>query len=123
MTKEIINKEKIDKTCQIEFSGFLKTQETLIINSIDVPIENSANSQGYCSLTLIYNTEKAISELLELGQTNITFNVNCQVNRKLENGDYISIDVSAFNVQGTLIKKNDTLIFQIGKIFFTERGR
>lgn len=123
MVKEVINKERIDKTCQNGFSEFLKTQETLIINSINVPIENFANSQGYCSLTFTYDTEKAISDLFELGQTKIMFNVNCQVNMRLEKGDYSSIDVSAFNVEGTLIKKNGTLTFQIGRVFFTERGR
>lgn len=123
MAKELISKEKIDLTCQIAFSEFLKTQETLNINSIDVPIENSANSQGYCFLTLIYNTENAISELFELGKTEIMFNVKCQVNKRLGKGEYFSIDVSALNVQGTLIKNNDTLTFQIGRVFFTERGR
>jgi hypothetical protein len=121
MPKLIINKDKIIDACQSGFLDFIKSQESIKINGIDIPIVHPANYQGYCLVTPNCDFEKAVSELSELGLTNIIFNVNYKVDKRLANGESKSIEVYANDVQGALTIENDSFIFRIGNTFFRER--
>ena len=123
MENKIINSETIKKVCQDGFIVFLKSQVTLKINSIDVSIETSKIPYGYCLVTPNFEIENVLNELYKFGQTNFTFNVTCQVSKLLKDGESLSIDIYAHNVQGSLIKKDDSLVFQIDYIYFNEKGK
>ena len=123
MENKIINKETINQSCQNGFIEFLKSQKTLKINGNAISIVNPINQQGYYIVTPIYEIEKIFDELSEFGEAIITFNVDCQVSKRLENGEYSSIDIYSHNAQGTLYKKDDSLVFQIDSLFFREKGK
>lgn len=123
MENKLINSETIKKVCQDGFIAFLKSQVTLKINSIDVSIETSKIPYGYCLVTPSFEIENVLNELYKFGKTNFTFNVTCQVSKLLKDGESLSIDIYAHNVQGSLIKKDDSLIFQIDYINFNEKGK
>jgi len=118
-----INSETINKVCQDGFMAFLKSQVTLKINSIDVSIETSKIPYAYCLVTPNFEIENVLNELYNFGQTNFTFSVICQVNELLKDGGASSIDIYAHNVQGSLTKKDDLLVFQIDSISFNEKGK